>query len=325
MRLEFQKTISNSQFSLPVVTFLSLLVYFVLPLEGAPSFDGPEYGLFAYISKFVNVREFSMAANVLCMALSVYLLAELNNSNVLLRISSRMLSSMLAFLLAVAVCLHVFQPASIIMPLTLLSFFCLFATFQRPSPLLTLLAFVLLSLVSLFYPAGIYLSLIYIAFMIYLRAFSIRCLSAAVIGTLLPYWIFACVALAVGRLDVLVAHATQFLVYSWPDYSLLAPVHYALFGLVAVMFVIGSVDFMMNSFLDKTRVRVLYNVVMMHGVVSLMLLALQPQHYGVWLSMLIVDTAIMYGHFFALTYTRVSHIINLIISVLALAILFLSR
>ena len=116
-------------------------------------------------------------------------------------------------------------------------------------------------------------------------------------------------------------HCLSLMQWTLPNYGAVALTDAlpAIFALV--LFVIGAVHFSFNSFLDKTRTRIIYNVVIMHGVSIAMFMALQPQYVAVLLPLMLADTAIVYGHFFALTYNRFSHVLNLLLIVAALAMM----
>ena len=42
------------------------------------------------------------------------------------------------------------------------------------------------------------------------------------------------------------------------------------------IFALGTIDFYMRIYLDKTRTRVIYNVIILHGAAYFLLLLLQP-------------------------------------------------
>ena len=139
MKLSFQKSIASSQATLPIVAIVVFALWFLLsPVQPSLSFSTPDYGLWKDVPSFLQEGYWALGIGAFCAALAVYLMAELNNANVLLRVNSRMLSSMLAILLCIAVLCHRFQPGSIVMLFSLTSFFSLFATYQQPNPLLTL-------------------------------------------------------------------------------------------------------------------------------------------------------------------------------------------
>jgi len=329
MRLDFQKSIASSQMTLPVVGVIAGLLWLVLPLlmngEVAPAVDADSYayGVWHFIPSFLQTGYWGMGLGFAMSAFVVYLLAELNNSNVLLRISSRMLSSMLVLILMLFPSLHTLQPALFVMVICAGSFFPLFATYQLPHPKYVFLSYLMLSVASLAFPRLLLLVPIYWVLQSYLRSMTFRCLMASLIGVILPYWMFAGVAFLTDSIGEFLACVDSFVCFSWYDYSLLTTPQIAQFSFVILLFISGIIDFYRNSFLDKTRTRILYNTVIIHGAFLIVFLVLQPQCFNVLMSLLVFDTAILYGHFFALTYNKFSHIFNLVILVLAVACLAL--
>ncbi len=323
MRLDFQKTISSSQMTLPIVCVAVLAVWFLVPLatgEEASSYIAVDYGLWRYFPSMLTVGYWNKGLCVLLGALGVYLMAELNNANVLLRISSRLLSSLLAILLVMAADFRSVNPGHVVMIMSLLSFFSLFATYQLPSPMFTFTTYLLVSVASLVFPKMMFFVPLYWGLQGYLRSFSLRCLIASLLATVLPYWIYFSVSMATETMPAFVGHFLTLADLRWYDYSTITLRQALPFVFFLILFIAGWVDFCRNSFLDKTRTRIIYNVVITHGFFVLIFIALQPQCYSVLLPLMLVDTAIVYGHFFALNYTRFSHIFNLVILVLAIAL-----
>lgn len=325
MRLDFQKTIASSQATLPVVGSIALLLWVLIPnRQPALSFLEADYGLWSHVPSFLFKGYWGVGLSAFFAALAVYLMAELNNSNVLLRVSSRMLGSMLAFLLAFALVCHSLQPGSVVMLLSLLSFFPLFAIYQLPHPGFTFISYLFISVASLLFPKMLCVVPVYWFIQGYLRALSFRCFVASLLAVVLPYWFYGGVALLTGTLPDFLAHIEALTHYEWGDYTQLPMKDLLTFSFTVLLFLSGSIDFYLNRFLDKTRTRILYNVVIMHGVYVILFISLQPQYFVTLLPLLLIDTAITFGHFFTLTHTRFSHIYNLILLILALAIMALS-
>lgn len=325
MRLDFQKTIASSQATLPVVGSIALLLWVLMPnRQSALSFLEADYGLWSHLPSFLFKGYWSVGLSAFFAALAVYLMVELNNSNVLLRVSSRMLGSMFAILLAFAIVCHGLQPGSVVMLLSLLSFFPLFAIYQLPHPLFTFVSYLFISVASLVFPKMLCLIPVYWFMQSYLRAFSFRCFVASLLAVVLPYWFYGGVALLTGTLPDFLAHIEALTHYEWGNYTQLPMKDLLTFGFIVLLFLSGSIDFHHNRFLDKTRIRILYNAVIMHGVSVILFISLQPQYFVTLLPLLLIDTAITFGHFFTLTHTRFSHIYNLILLILALAIMALS-
>ena len=107
MKLSFQKSIASSQVTLPIVAAVVFILWFLPPTANTQL---PDYGLWRHVPSFLQEGNWALSIGAICAALAVYLMAELNNANVLLRVNSRMLSSMLVLLLGLAVMCHRFQP-----------------------------------------------------------------------------------------------------------------------------------------------------------------------------------------------------------------------
>ncbi len=315
LKLEFQKQIANSQFTLPVVCVMGFVLWFALAqdapcqfVEGAEEGMVARHGIWSFVPSYLSEGMLGNSLGAVASALAIYLMAELNNTHVLLRVSSRMLSSMLALLTTMYFCFHTFQPGNVIALLVLAAFFMLFSSYQQPLPILSFSVFLTLSVASLICPQLLYVVPVYWVLLGYLRAFSFRCVLASLMGLMLPYWFYAGVSVCTDSFDVFLTHVNAIADFEWFDYCLLDIKHVVAFAFVFVLFVSGAVDFYRNSFLDKTRTRVIYNAVIIHGIGMVLLVCLQPQHFHDFMPILLVDTAIVYGHFVTLTHTLFTHI-----------------
>lgn len=310
--------------TLPIVGVLSLVLWFVVPetthLFGlAESYESLDYGLWAYLPECISKGILGKVLGLVVAILCIYFMAELNNENVLLRISSRMLSSMLGILLAISVPCHIFQPGSVVMILVLLSYFPLFITYQNPSPVFTMLFYMHISLASLFFPKLIYIVPVYWILQGYMRAMSLKCFIASLLGMLAPYWFFLGVAIFLGKLQMFSDFLLAFVDFHWVGYSHININTIFLFAFMFLLFVSGTIDFYRSSFLDKTRTRIIYNVVVIHGFALAFFIIVQPQYFSVLFPLFVVDTSIVFGHFISLTYNRFTHIYCIILAVIMLS------
>ena len=90
------------------------------------------------------------------------------------------------------------------------------------------------------------------------------------------------------------------------------------------IFVLGTVDFYMRIYLDKTRTRVIYNVVILHGAAYFLLLLLQPISSLTLLPVTLVMTALMGGHYISNDDTTLSNILVCLFSVLLIFMFILN-
>lgn len=321
MRLEFQKKIASSQFTLPIVCIVATLMWLFLPVNHSSVLAPEQHGLWAIIPQELLDSSWNTYLSMGLAAFGVYLVAELTNTFVLLRISSRMLSSMAALFLGAILCLHTFSPGYVIMLFCVLSFFGLFYTYQQPIPILTFLSYLLISLGSLLFPQLLLIVPVYWMLQIYLRSLSIRCWVASILGVLVPYWIFFGVALCYeGGLDLFVKTCMQILDIKMPQYASIPQSDIFIYGFLVVFFLFGMVNFYMNSFLDKTRTRIIFKSIIIHGLLVALAIALQPHSFHTLLPLLVVDSAIVGGHFVALTYNRFSHIYCIVMLLILIAL-----
>jgi hypothetical protein len=320
--LNFQKKIAGSQAVLPVAGVMMWVFWFVLPpIHPFPNGVGLDYGLWGFLPSFLREGQVALWLSFGCAVLAVYLLAELNNANVLLRVSARTLSAAMAILLAVSVPCHQAQgPGCVLMVCSLLSFFPLFTTYQLPNPMHTFMAYLLLSMASLVFPKLLWLVPVYWHIQGYFRALSFRCFLASVMATILPYWFYGGMAILTGTLDGFVAHVMTVIDVSGYEGFSLDGRDLLMFIFLVLTFILGSVDFYINRYMDKTRVRIIYNAMIIHGIAIIAFMVIQPQLFWTFLPILLVDAAVLFGHFFTLTHTRFSHISCIVWSLLAVAV-----
>ena len=334
--MKFQRDISSSQATLPIVCTVALALWFILPSHTSQDFLAPDYGIWQYMPTLFHSSQYTLPLGVLCAAIAVYMMVELKNKNLLLRVNSYMISSTLALLLALAAPTHHIQPGCLLMLFTLYAYFPLFASYQLPYPHIAFSIFFPLSLASLFFPKILLFVPLYWCFQIYLRAFSLRAFLASIIATLLPYWFYGGIAIVTHSLPQFLTHLQS--VISIPD-LFVTPLFSAecggfslpnilssflpFFLLAIIMTLIGIVDFQLHKLLDKTRTRSLYNVIQWHSAAIFIFILLYHQHATTILPLFLIDASILYGHFFTLTHTRFSHICNIVVVLLMVAIAIL--
>lgn len=323
MYFTFQKTISHSQATLPVVGVVAVLLWCILPPQWMQiPVDVSAYGLWRFVPSVLTQGTWSAVLSALCAAVAVYQMAELNYANVLLRVNTRMLSSMLALLLGLSVVCHQFStPGSILMVLTLSSFFPLFASYQHPVPHLSFLTHLALSAASLLLPQLLWLVPIYWLVQTIFRTLTFRSFIASLLALLTPYWCYAAIAYVTGTWAEFMADIQQVANFQWPDYTLFPLCHLLTYIFTLLVFIVGTIDFFVQQFSDKTRIRIIYRSMVCYGIALALFIALLPQHFAVLLPLLLLPTAILHGHFFTLTQTRASHIIILILLLLAIIVI----
>ena len=306
------------------------------------------YGLGVWLMAGAAARGWWM--EMLLFLLSAWLMVQLNDRNLLIRIYSRAVSVTFVLLSSAAVFLFPSLSGGFLQVCMIASLAGLYSCYQDHTAVgRTYYCFVVLGLGSvadvhlLWYVPAYYLLMGMIVYCL-----SWRTLLASVLGLLTPYWLMAPLLVVAdgGSMDALADHlaalADHFaaladvqtplsladvqtplseqsqqsdLLSGIADPRLMLP-RALLLALVTSMGITGSIHFLRNSRLDKIRVRQLYYGLMLLGAYSLAGIAVQPQCFDMFVRMLIVATSALFGHFAALTHTRVTNVACLVVAVL---------
>ncbi len=246
-----------------------------------------------------------------CFAVSTVLMVELNNANALIRIYSRMVSSMF-IALSCAAC-FLFEPigAAVSELFVIAAYLILFHCYQdRKAAGQTFYAFMCLGISSLFCVQIIYfIPIVWILMAAFIRSISVRTLVASVIGIIMPYWLAAAIMLYTGGFDRLASHIGQLAVTDGLfDFTALQIHHWITLALIAVTAVTGMVHYKRQCLNDKIRTRMFYNCFITMDLASAAFFVLLPQNADFAMRMMIINTSPLVGHFIALTNTKITNI-----------------
>ena len=259
-----------------------------------------------------------------CFLISVFLILILNNENVLIRVYSRSVSATYAVLTCMAVSLLPSVQGAIIKLLSIASLLFLYKCYQdKSSPGLNFYAFLCIGIASLMdVRILLFLPFYWITMLAFIYSFSIRTFIASLIGLITPYWFLgAWYFFWRGSHTLLIAHFDVFrnLEFSF-SYSLLSFSQLLFIGFLLAAFLVSTIHFMLTSYQDKIRVRqIFYNLISL-TVYAVLLIALQPQLYDIAVIYLIIAVSPLVGHFFALSYSKISNIIFIVCCIFALII-----
>lgn len=258
-----------------------------------------------------------------CFVLSTYLMMELNNSNALIRVYSRMVSC--SFIALAAMCCFLFDAVNEAAAATFVtaSYLPLFHSYQDKTATGRIFyGFMMIGLSSLFYVHTLFLvPAMWIVMIFYLQTMSRRTFLASVIGVVTPYWFATLYYIYSGGIHAVIDHFLPLgiIVYP-PDYSILSVNKIISFAFIAVLAVIGIIHFIRTAYNDKIRIRMLYNIFIFMALVVIALTITFPQHYDILTRILIINTAPLIGHFISLTNTRVTNAVFCAIVIILMAI-----
>ena len=249
-----------------------------------------------------------------CFVLSVYLMMQLNNENLLIRVFSRMVSVSYILLSCAALFLFDSLSGAFFQPALIASIFCLFKTYQdRSSAGWTYYTFLFLGLGSLLDVHALYLLPVFWLIMILsVYSFSWRTFMASLLGTVTPYWFTLAWYAWQGEGDISpwLQHFAEFANLQLPfSYSVLSLQHFMLITFFFLLFLLGAIHFVVTSYKDKIRVRQMYYSLIVLMIFSCILLILQPQLYHLSFHIMLISVSPIIGHFISLTSTRLTNIL----------------
>ena len=254
-----------------------------------------------------------------CFILSVLLVMRINSKNLLIRIYSRSVSVAFIFLSCAAVLLFPSLAGGIVQLCCIAALMLLFDSYQDQTAVGSVYyAFLLLGIGSMFDAHVIfYLPLLWFMMKIIVYSLSWRTFFASLLGLATPYW-FMCGWLLWQKDGDFQAIANLFAIQDilqFPfDFGSVTLPYLLLMGFTTLLMTIGSMHFIHSSFRDKIRVRQIYYGFITLGIFSLALWVLQP-HNELAIRMLILTTSPLIGHYWALTNSRISNIICIILTV----------
>lgn len=257
------------------------------------------------------------------LAVSSFLMMELNNVNALIRIYSRMVSCSFLVLAVMSQYLVVDVRCGIVQACFIAFYLFLFSAYQDNRAMgRVFYAFLMLGIAStMFVQILFFVPVVWVLLCTNLMVRSFRAFVSSLFGLLVPYWFMVAYYLYIDDVDSLLDHFLQIAqfgpVLGWMD----MPVsHILTAAYVAILAVVGMIHFRLNNYKDKIRTRMLFEIFSVLALAAIVFMILQPQHIDYLLALLIVSTSPMIGHYIALTNTFITNISFYVMLVVALII-----
>lgn len=257
------------------------------------------------------------------LAVSSFLMMELNNVNALIRIYSRMVSCSFLVLAVMSQYLVVDVRCGIVQACFIAFYLFLFSAYQDNRAMgRVFYAFLMLGIAStMFVQILFFVPLVWVLLCTNLMVRSFRAFVSSLFGLLVPYWFMMAYYLYIDDVDSLLDHFLQIAqfgpVLGWMD----MPVsHILTAAYMVILAVVGMIHFRLNNYKDKIRTRMLFEIFSVLALAAIVFMILQPQHIDYLLALLIVSTSPMIGHYIALTNTFITNISFYVMLVVALII-----
>ena len=267
--------------------------------------------------------EHQMWVQSVCLVVSTLLMAELNNSNSLIRIYSRMVSCSYLVLTVMASFLLPSMPGAIVGLCFIAFYLSLFNAYQdRQAAGWVFYAFFAIGMAStVFVQVLFFVPVLWILLAVNILAFSARTFFASLLGLIMPYWFIGAYYVFTDDFEPFIQHFLSIAKFARLfDYSLVGEHLIVTFAFMVLISIVGIVHFLRHSYNDKIRTRMLYEIFITINICCMVFIVLQPQHYDCVLHIMIVNTAPLIGHFIALTRTRLTNIFFITLMIVVLLI-----
>ena len=257
------------------------------------------------------------------LGISSLLMAELNNANALIRIYSRMVScSFIVMTTAASFLLSSTNTGWAQMGLIVFFIFLLHAYQDGHAAGWVFYAFAALSLASIPFVNILYLvPLLWIILGTNIMALTPRTFLSSLLGLMVPYWFIGAYAVVFQHLDWFALHF-QTLAQPGPlfDLSILNDHQAMTFIFLMIITALGSIHFLIYSYQDKIRTRMIYEMFITLSISCMALMLVFPSLFNGFMSLAIVVIAPLIGHFLALTHSRLSNITFFVVIAAAFAL-----
>lgn len=256
-------------------------------------------------------------------AVSTLTMLTLNNSNALIRIYSRMVSCSFIAMTCAATFLFQHTETAVVQTMVALFYLSLTRSYQdKRAPGIVFYSFACLGIASLWFVQILYfVPVLWILMATNMMALSHKMFWASIIGVIAPYWFAAGYYAWQDNLPALADHFMELTEFQ-PVTGLLSIGTHQLVTLAVVFLlaVIGITHYLRNSYLDKIRTRMIFEMFITIDILAIVFVILQPQHYNALMPVLIVNTSCLYAHFIALTKTKWTNIVFLTVCLLMAAL-----
>lgn len=263
--------------------------------------------------------------------MTAYVILETNNAYQVIRLRSRMMSSVWLFALACLPFLHPFQPSLLAALFLVGSYYLLFRTYQQQQAVVDVFhTFLLLSVGSFFLPPMILLTPFYFWYLaVFMRSLSFRSFLSALVGLLLPFWFWGGWLLWQGDFTPLCSWYADlgFSAIGWETLSRLQacnPLLPEVFAFLLLVFLTlwTTVYYLLNNYDDKIRTRMMMYIYIFQSVLVIIFSVLTADVVR-YIPLLLVSVTPLMSHYFTLRRTWLGLVVFLL-TVICFVIIFVN-
>ena len=282
------------------------------------------YGLLVWLAASINGID-QLWIGFVCFMATIYLMVELNNSNSLLSVYSRMVSSTFIVLSCTAVYTFTSTEGAIVQLCFAACYLVLYRSYQdRKGMPWIFYSFMILSLASIaFVQILYYVPAIWLIMAFNLRSMNIRTFSASILGLITPYWIYGGYCAIGNHLDDVYSHIVELGNFAPVDTNMFTHIgeHQIItFAFISLLAITAIIHYKRRSYMDKIRVRMIFDSFITIAILTLIFMILQPQHADILTKILIINLAPILAHYLTMTHTRITNISMIVMMVMAVLI-----
>lgn len=300
MRKRIQNKVSESRFLLPVMSAYGLLVWLAGGLIGQ--------------QMFIQLAAF---------AVSTYLMVELNNSNALLNMYSRMVSGSFIALTMTAAFLFPSIVPWVVQLCLVAAYLLLSRCYQdRYAQGTVFYAFLCIGIASIgFIQIVFFVPVLLVLMAVNLMNLSIRNFWAALLGLLTPWWVLAGYLVFIGKPETILSFVCGIQEFSAPFHNIPQDPHRLVtFAYVSVIALTGAIHYLRNSYKDKIRTRMIYETLITMTGLEFLFIVLQPQHFDMLFPMFTVSASVLIAHYISQTNKWLTNMSFYLIVILTVAL-----
>lgn len=252
------------------------------------------------------VEEGGLWCALVLIGIMTYAIVEWNNQCQLLRIRSRMNSTVFLAFICAFPAFHT-SPISFIPAAALLGcYFVLFKGYGQFRPQGYLFhGFLFLGIGSIAFPPLLFLyPTLLISCQRQLRILDFKSFVASLLGIILPFWFWIPAIYIATYFGITDDHLLQFLTFEVPDISGVAPWQWGALALVSLLASIGIIHFVATSYNDKIRTRQYYYCILLQFVPLVASTVMYPQYASTTLPLLFINATPFIAHYLALARGR---------------------
>ena len=257
--------------------------------------------------------------------LATYVVMETNTQQHIIRIRTRMMSSVWLVLAASLSFMHPLAEPIIAATLLCIGYHLLFRCYQQDWPQVNVFhAFLILSLGGFCAPVMLLMAVPFFLYLaIFLRSLTKRTFWAGVLGLITPFWCYASWCFITKDMQSFVARMVDMAQFEQPSLEGIAslPIVWQVSAtFIALLAIISIVHYLRTNYDDKIRVRMILYIYIVQTLMLMAFLVLQPTHYQTTMALLVASVSPLIAHYFALTGSFLSNLF-FILSLLLTAVM----